>query len=62
MTVSADQRYCLQIQVVAEAFAEVLAEALAEVIAEIAAEIAAEILTEAVGRTELEPDYGSGNP
>ena len=50
MTVAADQRCCSQIWVVAE------------VVAEIAAEVAAEILAEAVGRTELEPDCGSGDP
>ena len=46
MTVAADQRCCSQIWVVAE------------VVAEIAAEIAAEV----AGRTELEPDCGSGDP
>ena len=46
MTVAADQRWCSQIWVIAE------------VIAEIAAEVAAEV----VGRTELEPDCGSGDP
>ena len=46
MTVAADQRCCSQIWVVAE------------VVAEIAAEVAAEV----VGRTELEPDCGSGDP
>jgi hypothetical protein len=33
-----------------------------EIAAEITTEIAAEILTEAIGRTELKPNYGRGNP
>ena len=45
MTVATSQRYCSQIWVVVE------------VVAEIATEVAAEVIS----RTELEPDYGSGN-
>ena len=33
-----------------------------EVIAEITTEVAAEVTTEVVSRTELEPNYGSGDP
>ena len=50
MTVTADQRCCLQSWVVAE------------VIAEVTTEIAAEVITEVIGRMELEPNYNSGNP
>ena len=50
------------VEVVAEIAAEVAAEVVAEVAAEIAAEIAAEVAAEVVGRTELEPDCGSGDP
>ena len=58
MTVAADQRYRSQIWVVVEAFTE----AFAEVTADIAADIAAEVAAEVVGRTELDLDYGSGDP
>ena len=58
MTVAADQRYRSQIWVVAEAFAE----AFAEVAADIAAEVLAEVVVELAGGTELELDYGSGDP
>ena len=50
MTITTNQRYYLQIQVLAE----VLAEITTEIIAEIAAEIA--------GRTELNLNYSSGDP
>ena len=62
MTVAADQRWCSQVWVVAEVVAEIAAEIAAEVVAEVAAEIAAEVAAEVVGRTELEPDCGSGDP
>ena len=54
MTVAADQRYCSQIWVVAEAFAEGFAE--------VAAEIAAEVLVELAGGTELNLNCGSSDP
>jgi hypothetical protein len=62
VTVAADQRCCSQIWVVAGVVAEIAAEIAAEVVAEVAAEIAAEVAAEVVGRTELEPDCGSGDP
>ena len=39
MTVAADQRYCLQIQVVAEVVTEITAEIAAEVLTKVATEI-----------------------
>ena len=33
-----------------------------EVIAEVAAEIAVEVAAEVISRTELKPNYGSGDP
>ena len=45
MTVTTSQRYCSQIWVVVE------------VVTKIATEVAAEVIS----RTELKPDYGSGN-
>ena len=46
ITVAANQRYCLQSQVIAEVVAKVAA----EIAAEITAEVIAEVLTEAAGR------------
>ena len=34
----------------------------AKVAAEVAVEVTADVLVEVVGRTELEPDCGSGDP
>ena len=50
MTVTANQKYYLQIQV------------LTEVLAEIATEIIAEITAEIASRTKLDLNYSSGNP
>ena len=50
MIVAADQRYCLWIWVVAEAFAEAFAEVAADIAAEIAAEVV--VAAEAVARQE----------
>ena len=58
IAVAADQRYCSQIQVVAEAFAE----AFTEITTDIAADIAAEITTKNISRTELNLNYSSGDP
>ena len=48
----------MQIWVVTKAFAE----AFAEVATDIAADIAAEVAVEVIGRTELNLNYGSGDP
>ena len=55
MTIATNQRYCLQIWVVAEVI-------VVEVVVEAAAEIAAEVLVEVTGGTELNLNYGSSNP
>ena len=62
MTVTTNQRYCSQIQVVAGVIAEITAEITAEVVAEVTAEIAVEVAAEVIGRTELKPNCGSGDP
>ena len=58
MTVAANQRYCLQIWVVAGAFAEAFTEAFTEVAADIAADItvdiAAEVLVEVAAEVAAE--------
>ena len=57
MTVTADQKYCLQIWVVAKAFAK----AFAEVAADITTDITAEVLAEAASRTKLNLNCNSGD-
>ena len=55
ITVTADQRYRLQIWVVAEVV-------IVEVVVKAATEIAAEVLVEVASGTELDLDCGSGDP
>ena len=62
MTVIADQRYCLQIWVVAEAFMEAFAEAFMEVTVDITTEVFTEVIIELASGTELELNYNSSNP
>ena len=61
MTVTTNQRCCLQIWVVAEVITEITTEITIEVITEVATEIAAKVTAEVISRTKLKPNYGSGN-
>ena len=50
MTVTANQRYCSQIQVVAEAFAEAFAKVAADITAEVLVEVTTEVLVVLLNR------------
>ena len=61
VTVTANQRYCLQIWVVAGVIIKITTKIAAEVITEVTMEITTEVTAKVIGRMELKPNYNSGN-
>ena len=62
MTVTANQKYHLQIWVVTKAFTKAFAEAFIKVTTDITTEIFAKIIIKLTGGTKLKLNYNSSNP